>query len=115
MVTVGELAERLNLRQLTGINPLDSTVEDGCVCDLLSWVMARGEEGMAWITVQTHLNVVAVACLHDFSCVIIPEDIEVPQQTLNKANDELMPIFGSDKTAYRLCCEMNRLGIGGCQ
>lgn len=112
MITVRELAEKLSLRQLTSLENLDASVRDGCVCDLLSWVMARGEEGMAWITVQTHLNVVAVACLHDFACVIIPEDIEVPAPTLQKANEEEMPVFGSPQTAYRLCCLMNSLGIG---
>lgn len=112
MVTVQELAEKLELKQLTQAQNLDAPVLDGCVCDLLSWVMARGEEGMAWVTVQTHLNVVAVACLHDFACVIIPEDIAVPEATLDKANEEEMPIFGSSKTAYRLCCEMSDLGVG---
>lgn len=112
MTTVLELANKLELLQLTRIDDLSAPVQDGCVCDLLSWVMARGEAGMAWITVQTHLNVVAVACLHDFACVIIPEDIEVPEGTLQKANEEDMPIFSSAKTAYRLCCEMSDLGIG---
>ncbi|MDL2237782.1 AraC family transcriptional regulator [Christensenellaceae bacterium OttesenSCG-928-K19] len=112
MVQIDKFAGELGLKQLTTIEKLDTDVKDGCVCDLLSWVMARGEEGMAWITVQTHLNVIAVACLHDFACVIIPESIEVPQATLDKANEEGMMVFSSDKTAYRLCCEMCKLGIG---
>ena len=44
--------------------------------DLLSWVMAHGKAGMAWITVQTHMNVIAVASLMEMSAVIIPEDIQ---------------------------------------
>jgi hypothetical protein len=112
MTDVTTLAGKLELKQLTGLTTLNGEVKDGCVCDLLSWVMARGEEGMAWITVQTHLNVIAVACLHDFSCVIIPEDIEVPRAVLDKAEEEGMPVFSSGKTAYRLCCEMCALGIG---
>jgi len=111
MVSTKQLEEKLGLKQLTNIEKLDAEVKDGCVCDLLSWVMARGEEGMAWVTVQTHLNVVAVACLHDFSCVIIPEDIEVPQTTIDKANEEGIIIFSSGKTAYRICCEMCELGV----
>lgn len=104
-----ELAEKTGLRLLTEENPAE--VKDGYVCDLLSWVMARGQEGMAWVTVQTHLNVVAVACLHDFSCIIIPEDIEVPQGTLDKANEEGVAMYSSSKTAYEICCEMCELGI----
>ncbi len=113
MVTVKELMAKLELKQLTAVENMDGAITDGCVCDLLSWVMARGEADMAWITVQTHLNVVAVACLHDFACIIIPEDIEVPAPTLEKANEEGMIMFSSSKTAYKLCCEMHALGIEG--
>ena len=112
MINADTLAKELQLKQLTNIEDTARDVTNGYVCDLLSWVMARGEQGMAWVTVQTHLNVVAVACLHDFSCVIIPEDIEVPQPTLDKANEEGMPIFSSGQTAYEICREMGRLKIG---
>lgn len=111
MVTVKELIEKMELTPLTNMND-EVEISDGCVCDLLSWVMARGEEGMAWITVQTHLNVVAVALLHDFACVIIPESIDVPEATLEKAREERITILSSSKTAYSLCCEMCKLGIG---
>ncbi len=112
MVTVQELAQTLGLEQVTHIGSLQAEVKNGCVCDLLSWVMARGEEGMAWITVQTHLNVVAVACLHDFACVIIPESIEIPQATIEKADEEGIVLFSSSQTAYQLCCGMCALQVG---
>ena len=111
MVNVEQLKQALDLKELTSCAAGKREVKDGCVCDLLSWVMARGEEGMAWITVQTHLNVIAVACLHDFACVIIPEDIDVPEATLAKANEEGIPVFSSPKTAYQLCCGMASRGI----
>lgn len=106
-----ELAEKIGFKLLNEGAPQTAEVTDGYVCDLLSWVMARGEAGMAWITVQTHLNVVAVACLHDFSCVIIPEEIEVPDGTLEKATEEGVPVYSCSKTAYQICCEMHALGI----
>lgn len=106
------IAQNLELKLLTkGLNE-GTEVTDGCVCDLLSWVMARGEEGMAWITVQTHLNVVAVACLHDFACVIIPENIEVPQVTIDKAIEEGLLIYSSSLSAFQICCKLYELGIG---
>ena len=110
-MTLAELQEKMGMTQLTAL-PLDREVRDGYVCDLLSWVMAKGEEGMAWITVQTHLNVIALACLHDFACVIIPESISPPQETLDKATEEEIPVFSSGKTAYQLACIMAELGIG---
>ena len=112
MITAAELAKKMELRLLTDGVEEKKEVTDGYVCDLLSWVMARGEAGMAWVTVQTHLNVVAVACLHDFSCVIIPEKIEVPDATIDKAKEEGIVIYSSPKTSYELCCELCELGVG---
>ena len=102
----------MGLRLLTEGLAEEAEVTDGCVCDLLSWVMARGEAGMVWVTVQTHLNVIAVACLHDFACVIVPENIEVPQATIDKAKEEGVVIYSSSKTSYAVCCELCGLGMG---
>ncbi len=107
-----EIAKELELKLLTDGLEECAEVTDACVCDLLSWVMARGEAGMAWITVQTHLNVIAVACLHDFSCVIVPENIEVPQATIEKAKEEGVVMYSSSKTSYQICCALCGLGIG---
>ena len=107
-----------NLIALTGAKnmtpglPLDTQVSCGYTCDLLSWVMAHGKQGMAWITVQTHLNVLAVACLHDFSCVVIPENIQVPEETVKKAQEEGIPLYSSPKTAYALGGILHELGVG---
>ena len=34
---------------------------------------------MAWVTVQTHLNVIAVASLGDMACIILPENITMEE------------------------------------
>lgn len=83
----------------------------GYACDLLSWVMAHGKPGMAWITVQTHMNVLAVATLMDFSCVIIPEGIAVEDQVLQRANEEGIAVLSSPLSAYALCARMHQHGI----
>lgn len=82
---------------------LSREVTGGYACDLLSWVMTHGRTGTAWVTVQTHLNVVAVATLLDFSAVIIPEGIEVPEATIAKAADEGVALLATKKTAYEIC------------
>ena len=60
---IAELIPLLDAVNMTPGVPVDREVRCGYTCDLLSWVMAHGEEGMAWVTVQTHMNVVAVAVL----------------------------------------------------
>jgi len=112
MPTVGELKTALKMKELTENAGDDKVISAGYVCDLLSWVMAKGLENMAWITVQTHLNVIAVACLHDFACVIIPEGIEVPADTIAKAQEEGIPVLSSHKNAYEICMGMCKMGVG---
>lgn len=87
--------------------------EIGCgyVCDLLSWVMARGQPGMAWVTVQLHLNVIAVAALHEMSCVILPEGLRMEEAALQKAREEGITVISSPLPAYDICARMARAGI----
>ena len=87
-MNVRELMPHIEARALTGETGLDNPVSAGYACDLLSWVMAHGREHMAWVTVQTHMNVIAVATLHEMSCVIIPEGIRVEDAVAAKAAEE---------------------------
>lgn len=110
-MTVRELIDKTQWKVLAGSAALDKNITSGYVGDLLSWVMAHGKEGTAWVTVQTHLNVVAIACLHDFSCVIIPENIAVPEETLAKAEEEGIPLLQCGITGFGACRCLSELGI----
>ena len=83
----------------------------GYVCDLLSWVMARGQPGMAWVTVQTHLNVIAVASLHEMACVILPDGIVMEEAVLDKARAEGIAVITSPLSAYRICGLLSAAGL----
>lgn len=110
-MTVAQLMKTLDLRLLTPITDGERQVTGGCVGDLLSFVMAKGEAGMAWITVQTHLNVVAVASLHEFSCIIIAEGCAVEAGALAKAEEEGIPILSSPLSGYTLAGRLYELGV----
>ena len=89
----------------------DREIACGYTCDLLSHVMGRGPADMAWITVQTHMNVIAVAALLDFACVIIPENLPVEAPIIKKAQDEDIIILSSEKTAYELVALLHENGV----
>ena len=110
-MTVRELAEALKAKNLTAEASFEKEVRCGYACDLLSWVMAHGEEGMAWVTVQTHLNVVAVAALAEMACVLLPEGIVMEEESLQKAAQEGLCVLSSPMTAYEVCGKMASLGI----
>ena len=92
---------------LSGGKVLTGEYEDreilcGYTCDLLSHVMGKGQADMAWITVQAHMNVIAVAALLDFACVIIPESLPVDETIVAKAAQEDIIIVSCTQTAYEL-------------
>ena len=98
---VSEFVKLSGSRVLTGEYE-DREIVCGYTCDLLSHVMGKGQADMAWITVQAHMNVIAVAALLDFACVIIPEGLPVDETIVNKADSEDIIMLSSDMTAYEL-------------
>ena len=60
---VSDLVKELNLTVFCGEAGLDAEISGGYTSDLLSDVMGHIDEGMLWITMQTHQNIVAVATL----------------------------------------------------
>lgn len=111
-MTVKQICEKLGLRSLTGDCGMDREVKGAYICDLLSWVMAHASEGDAWITIQTHTNIIAVATLLELSSIIIAEDAEVEEDTIKKAIEEGIPVLVSDKNAFMIAKGLADLGLG---
>ena len=108
---VRELAKKLGAKVLSGEENLEMEISCGYSCDLLSWVLAHGKQGMGWCTVQSHVNVIAVAALLDFACVIIPESLPVEAPIIAKAKDEDIILLSSDRTAYELVMLLAENGV----
>lgn len=110
---VKDICDKLNLKVLSGKENLDREISMGYCCDLLSRVMAKGKKDGLWITVQTHLNIVAIAVLLELTCIVIPEGIQVEDKTLEKAEEEGVTILSSDLNGYELSGKLYQLGILG--
>ena len=108
---VRELVEKIGAQALSGEEDLDAEITCGYSCDLLSWVLAHGRQGMGWCTVQSHVNVVAVAVLMEMACVILVEEVQPEEATLAKAREEGLPVLSTAKTAYEVCGIMNAAGV----
>ena len=110
-MTVKEMIELIEAENMTPETDVNAEVSCGYTCDLLSWVMAHGTAGMAWVTVQTHMNVIAVALLSDMACVIMPEGIEMEKESLDKADAEGMCVLQSPLSSYEICGRMHEKGV----
>ncbi|NLJ58093.1 MAG: serine kinase [Tissierellia bacterium] len=105
-----QFAEILQLKPLhEGIKNIE--VKGVYIGDLLSIVMSKAKENYVWITIQTHMNIVAVAQLLDLSCIIVVEGMEVEKDTLEKAKELGIPIFSTTESAYQLALRLSDMGI----
>lgn len=107
---VNELVEDLNLEAVTDCD-LDQEITGGYVSDLLSHVMANGEKGNLWITIQSHSNIVAVASLLEFAAIIIPCGVKVDENTIKKANQENINILTTEEDIYQVTGKIYSMGI----
>ena len=97
---VRELAEKLNLKVLSGESGLDREI-DGCyVSDLLSDVMGNAEMGNVWVTLQTHKNVMAIASLKELACVILVKGLQPGEDTMEQSNAEGIPFLSTSMPTY---------------
>ena len=67
---------------------LETEVSGGYMGDLLSVVMGNLEEGQLWITIQSHVNIVAVASLRGAAGIVIAHGFSPDEETIASAKDE---------------------------
>lgn len=104
-----KIAENLTLKVITSIEGIERDVTGGYVSDLLSDVMANSKDGNLWITLQTHINIVAVASLKNLSGIVIVNGRTPDSETVNKANSENIPLLLTDKSAFKVAGELYQL------
>ncbi len=113
VMTAASLANLLEAKNLTPGCNMDRQIACGGVCDVLSWMLAYGQKDMAWVTVQTHLNVIAVAVLKNMAAVVLPEGLTMDGTVLEKAGIEGILVLSTPLTAYEVCARMASAGIPG--
>ena len=112
-MNLAEIAEKLQLKVRSGQDHLDVDVKRGYSSDLMSDVLANADAGDLWITLQIHQNIVAVSVMKSLAGVILVNNREPMEDTLEKAKAEGMPVMVSDLPAFELIGRLHKLGISG--
>ena len=106
-----EIVEALELTVKAGQAGLDAEVTGGYAADLLSCAMAGAHQGNLWVTLQGHLNVVAIATLGELAGVIVSEDKPIAPEALAKADEEGVPILSTALTTFELAGRLWEMGV----
>lgn len=110
-MTIRELVERTGWKAVTAEGDFDREASGVYCGDLLSWVMGKGQPDQVWITVQSHMNVIAVAVLREFSCVILAEGAVFPEEAITRAVSEDLVLIESDLPVFETAKKLIELGI----
>jgi len=103
---VKTLVEELNLKVFEPGENLDRTVAGGYSSDLLSDVMGHACQDQIWITLQNHLNIIAVASLKDLAAVILVHGQEPAADVLERAKNEGVTLLGTEWDTFRTSSEI---------
>ena len=110
-MNVREVATKLNLTFYAGEELAGKTTKGCYIGDLLSLAMSKVQMNYVWITIQTNVNIVAVASLADAGCIILADGCMPDEKTVERANEQEIIILGSEMSAYELAVKLSEMGI----
>lgn len=101
-MTVEQLVQNLSLKVLSGSEGLTRQVTGGYTSDLLSDVMGKSGEGQVWITIQSHINVMAIAGLKDLAAVILASGVLPDEEMTARSQEEGIPVLSTSRNAFEM-------------
>jgi predicted transcriptional regulator len=114
-MTLNEIAFSLDLQALTPAakESLESGITKAHASDLLSDVLANAPSGGMLLTIQVHLNVIAVA-VHAMQAAVIFTSGMVPEEAVQqRAIAEGIPLFTTKHSTFDTAGRLYALGIRG--
>lgn len=111
-MTLQEIITKLDLKVLTTPQDFSAiTPRGGYASDLLSCVMAGAQPDNVWVTLQAHMNVVAVASLREVSVVIITEGAQPEADVITRANEQGVILLSTSAPSYEVIGRLWEMGI----
>ena len=111
---LSEIARKLALEDLTPqIEAKEAVVTGGHATDLLSDVLAGAPRGGVLVTIQAHINVIAVAVHAELAAVIFASGRTPEDAVRKKAEEEGMSLYASQESAFDVVGRLYELGLRG--
>jgi hypothetical protein len=110
-----EIVQRLALQRLTPELEEQESVEvrSGHASDLLSDVLANAPGGGVLLTIQVHLNVIAVALHAGLAAVIFTSGMGPEEPVRARAVQEKLPLYATGASSFDVAGQLYALGLRG--
>jgi len=110
-MNLASIATELDLTDLTPQLGADAEVAAGYASDLLSDVLANAPGGGVLVTLQVHLNVVAVASHAELAAVIFSSGREPDAEVIAKAADEDLHLYATTADTFEVVGRLYAMGV----
>jgi predicted transcriptional regulator len=112
-MTLVQIQHAVGLGCLTPGLDLDREVNAAHASDLLSDALANAPAGGVLLTIQVHLNVVAVALHAQQAAVIFTWGMQPDEAVVNRAIEEGLPLFAAAASTFEIAGQLYVLGVRG--
>ena len=112
-MTVIELALLLDGTLAGAASDGPREVRGGYASDLLSDVMANAQDGDAWITMQRHVNTVAVAQLKNLAAIVIVNGRQPEADMAARAAEHSVAVVTTPLAAFEAAGRLYAAGLRG--
>jgi predicted transcriptional regulator len=108
------ISDIMNIGEITCVQDQydDREVSGGYTSDLLSDVMANAQSGSILITIQAHLNTIAVAAHTETAAVIICSNRPIPEEMTAQAKEEKIAVFSTPQDQFSVSGIIYRILYG---
>jgi hypothetical protein len=112
-MNVNEAAKKMEGTLMAARSAGEREILGGYASDLLSDVMGNSREGDIWITMQKHVNVVAVAQLNGLAAIVLVNGRNPEPDTIARAEEIGIPIISTPLQAFDVIGILYSLGVRG--
>lgn len=106
-----EVISKLDLQKIAYFPEYPKEIAGAYTSDLLSDVIANSKKDYIWVTLQTHVNIAAVATLKELAAIIIVLNKDIDGDTMEKAAMEKINILKTGMNAYEVSGKLYEMGI----
>jgi putative N-acetylmannosamine-6-phosphate epimerase len=112
-MTVAELARLVDGTVIGRADAGSRDARGGYASDLLSDVMAHAQDGDAWITMQRHVNTVAVAQLKNLAAIVVVNGRQPEPDMAARAAEHGVAIVTTGLAAFDVAGRLHEAGLRG--
>jgi predicted transcriptional regulator len=112
-MNVAEATQKIKGAVMAGSSAVDREIQGGYASDLLSDVMGNSREGDIWVTMQKHVNVVAVAQLNNLAAIVLVNGRQPEPDTGARADEIGIPIISTPLQAFDVIGILFAQGVRG--